>query len=67
MTQDWHCSSCGKLLGVLRETGRIHLKFARGHEYLVGCPATGVCRSCRALNELTAAGTSSDDSGERSN
>ena len=49
--QEWRCSRCGKLLGMVRE-GRLHLRFARGHEYLVGFPATSVCRSCRTLNEL---------------
>jgi hypothetical protein len=49
--QEWRCSRCGKLLGVVCE-GRLHLRFARGHEYLVGFPATCVCRSCRTLNEL---------------
>lgn len=48
---DWRCSRCNKLLGLVRE-GRLHLRFARGHEYLVGFPATGVCRGCRTLNEL---------------
>jgi hypothetical protein len=32
--------------------GRLHLRFARGHEYLVGFPATSVCRSCRTVNEF---------------
>ena len=51
METEWRCSRCSKLLGVLRD-GRLHLKFARGHEYLVGVPATGACRGCRTLNEL---------------
>jgi len=51
MERDWRCTKCEKLLGVLRD-GRLHLKFARGHEYLVGFPATSVCRGCRTLNEL---------------
>lgn len=51
MEKEWRCSRCGKLLGVLRD-GRLHLRFARGHEYLVGFPATSVCRGCRTLNEL---------------
>lgn len=49
--QEWRCSHCGKLLGIVRD-GRIHLKFARGHEYIVGFPATSVCRGCRTLNEV---------------
>ena len=42
---------CKKKLGNIRD-GRLHLKFARGHEYLVGFPATSVCRGCRTLNEI---------------
>ncbi len=53
MEKEWRCSRCGKLLGLLRD-GRLHLSFARGHEYLVGFPATSVCRGCRTLNELSA-------------
>ena len=34
---DWRCTRCDKLLGVCRD-GRMHLRFARGHEYLVGFP-----------------------------
>lgn len=49
---EWRCRHCGKLLGMLRN-GRLHLRFGRGHEYLVGFPATGVCRSCRTLNEFS--------------
>lgn len=51
MEKDWRCTKCEKLLGVLR-SGRLHLRFSRGHEYLVGFPATSVCRSCRTLNEI---------------
>jgi phage FluMu protein Com len=49
---EWRCRHCGKLLGVLRD-GRLHLRFTRGHEYLVGFPTTGVCRGCRTLNEVS--------------
>jgi len=52
MKHEWRCTRCGKLLGVL-EGGRLHIRFARGHQYIVGFPATSVCRSCRTLNELT--------------
>ena len=52
MHKEWRCTGCRKLLGVLHD-GRLHLRFARGHEYLVGFPATSVCRGCRKLNELT--------------
>ena len=55
---DWRCSRCGKRLGVQRD-GRLHLSFARGHEYLVGFPVTCVCRGCRTLNELREPGTTS--------
>ena len=51
MEREWRCSRCGKLLGVL-EGERLHIRFARGHEYLVGLPTTCVCRSCRTLNEI---------------
>ena len=51
MKREWRCTRCGKLLGVL-EGARLHIRFARGHEYIVGFPATSVCRSCRTLNEL---------------
>jgi len=51
MEGQWRCTRCRKLLGVLEEN-RIHIRFSRGHEYLVGFPVTGVCRSCRTLNEL---------------
>lgn len=50
---EWRCSGCGKLLGVLR-AGRLHIRFARSHEYIVGFPATGTCRSCGTLNERPA-------------
>jgi len=51
MDREWRCTRCGKLLG-LREGDRLHIRFARGHEYLVGFPVTSICRSCRTLNEL---------------
>ena len=47
---EWRCSGCGKLLG-LRKADRLHIRFARSHEYLVGFPATGTCRACGTLNE----------------
>ena len=52
MKREWRCTKCEKLLGVLQR-GRIHIRFARGHEYLVGLPASSVCRHCRTLNELS--------------
>jgi len=48
--QEWRCSRCGKLLGVFIDN-RIHIKFVRSHEYLVGLPATGTCRACGTLNQ----------------
>jgi hypothetical protein len=54
MERDWRCTRCGKLLGLF-EGDRLHIRFARGHEYLVGLPATSVCRSCRTLNEVSVA------------
>ncbi|TWT40479.1 hypothetical protein RAS1_41900 [Phycisphaerae bacterium RAS1] len=49
--REWRCSRCGKLLGML-EGQRLHISFARGHEYFVGFPVTTLCRACGALNEL---------------
>lgn len=49
--REWRCDRCGKLLGV-HDGSRLHLRFARGHEYRVGLPALGTCRSCGALNEF---------------
>jgi hypothetical protein len=41
---------CGKLLGIVGKD-RVHIRFARGHEYMVGFPVTGICRGCQTLNE----------------
>jgi len=49
----WRCTRCDKLLGVCRD-GRMHLRFARGHEYLVGFPVQATCRGCGTLNHATA-------------
>jgi phage FluMu protein Com len=64
MKREWRCTRCGKLLGVL-EGNRLHIRFARGHEYIVGLPVTSVCRSCRTLNELRdgRTGTRPDEDG----
>ena len=51
MKSEWRCMRCGKLLGILKGT-HLHICFARGHQYIVGVPATTVCRDCRTLNEL---------------
>jgi hypothetical protein len=29
----------------------MHLRYARGHEYLVGLPVQATCRGCGTLNE----------------
>ena len=47
---DWRCSRCDKLLGVCRD-GRMHLRFARAHEYFVSFPVVATCRGCGTLNE----------------
>lgn len=51
MATEWRCTKCGKLLGV-REGDQLHIRFARGHEYLVGYPIIGTCRNCNSLNNL---------------
>ena len=60
MRKQWRCTRCGKLLGLF-EGKRLHIRFARGHEYLVGFPATSVCRGCRTLNEVPARKTMSTE------
>lgn len=50
--REWRCSDCAKLLGVCRD-GQMHLRFARGHEYLVGFPVVATCRGCGSLNTVT--------------
>lgn len=50
---EWRCTRCDKLLGVCRD-GRMHLRFARGHEYLVVFPVQATCRGCGTLNHATA-------------
>jgi hypothetical protein len=50
--QEWRCTQCRKLLGVRRD-GRMHLRFARGHEYFVGFPVVATCRGCGTLNQAT--------------
>lgn len=49
---EWRCTRCDKLLGVCRD-GRMHLRFARGHEYFVGFPVVATCRGCGTLNHAT--------------
>ena len=50
MRKEWRCVRCGKLLGIV-EKARLHIRLARGHEYMVGFPVTGICRGCQTLNE----------------
>ena len=50
--REWRCNSCAKLLGVCRDS-QMHLRFARGHEYLVGFPVVATCRGCGSLNTVT--------------
>lgn len=54
--REWRCRRCRKLLGVL-VAERLHLRFARQHEYHAALPASCTCRGCGALNELTASTT----------
>jgi hypothetical protein len=49
---DWCCTRCDKLLGVCRD-GRMHLRFARGHEYFVSFPVQATCRGCGTLNQAS--------------
>jgi RNase P subunit RPR2 len=51
-SNDWRCTRCDKLLGVSRD-GRMHLRFARGHEYFVSFPVVATCRGCGTLNQVT--------------
>lgn len=50
LNPEWRCTRCDKLLGVCRD-GRMHLRFARGHEYFVGFPVVATCRGCSTLNQ----------------
>ena len=50
---DWRCTRCDKMLGVSRNSC-MHLRFARGHEYLVGFPVQAKCRGCGTLNQASA-------------
>jgi hypothetical protein len=50
---EWRCTRCGKLLGMRRD-GRMHLRFARGHEYFVSLPVVATCRGCGTLNQAAA-------------
>ena len=52
LNPEWRCTRCDKLLGVCRD-GRMHLRFARGHEYFVGFPVQAICRGCGTLNQAS--------------
>lgn len=51
MSSDWRCESCGKLLG-RRKRGLVHIRIARGHEYLVDGDVVGTCRVCTTMNTI---------------
>jgi hypothetical protein len=52
LNPEWRCTRCDKLLGVCRD-GRMHLRFARGHEYFVGFPVQATGRGCGTLNQAS--------------
>lgn len=49
-SNDWHCSRCGALLGIHRDSV-MHVSFARGHECLFSYPATATCRRCGTMSQ----------------
>ncbi len=51
-SSNWRCIRCGSLLGVVLDD-RLHVSFARGHEYLSGFPVEARCRTCGTLNHTT--------------
>lgn len=50
--REWRCKQCGKLLGKI-EGDRLHVRFARKHEYLMRPPVTATCWGCGTLNEYS--------------
>jgi phage FluMu protein Com len=52
MRREWRCTQCGRLLGVLADDERLHVRFTQEREYVVGLPAITKCGHCRTLNEL---------------
>lgn len=56
MKNEWRCTKCGKLLGVMHGE-RLHIKFSRKHEYIARLPAACTCRTCQTLNELPTRGS----------
>ena len=59
---EWRCGRCGKCLG-LCHPDHVHLRFSRGHEYLVGYPVTATCRGCGTLNRRDGDRPDSDPNG----
>ena len=51
MRQEWRCTNCGKMLGVI-DGIRLHIQFARGPKYIANLPATSTCQVCGTINEL---------------
>ena len=47
--EDWLCSYCGKLLGVIHGHD-VHIRLARRHEYVASLPASAICKGCGTLN-----------------
>ena len=50
---EWRCRGCERLLGVI-DGDRVEIRLARGHQYRVAMPVTGVCSNprCNTLNVL---------------
>ena len=51
--EDWLCTCCGKLLGVIHGHD-VHIRFERRHEYVATLPASATCKGCGSLNKRTA-------------
>lgn len=49
----WSCSR-RHVLGVI-DGERLHIRFARGHQYRASFPASCICRQCGELNEIESA------------
>ena len=50
--QEWRCSECRTLLGIL-EGSRLHIRVARRYTYFVSLPVTCSCYRCGNINELS--------------
>jgi hypothetical protein len=53
MKPQWHCTECGKLLGVTNGN-QLHIRVQKHREYLVGFPVTANCHGCGTLNKKSA-------------